>query len=435
MRFLFFMFISILSIALLGSEAKSFSKTHAESLLESPEMLKKYLDSHMSDRGTLSYYYIYYKQSKNYLSAIMTLTDIVNLTDSSKTVLVHKKEFETILRIAAAKYNDSGGSLFIESDSPTTLSMADRRFFATLNQIVNIFSKSGLPPREDAWIFWKTYTLLFSNIKSGVEWGGDEFSHRLWNRYIKMSQDESLLSYLGFFFFFIEGESSLLPGKDFYFSKLHNNINLIKNANSTENQSLANISTLMARFTIENISIIPDIKYVPWSEFKRLRAEYFRDSSEKRENCSYIENRSEMFLKLGKEFKETLEYNKAVFVIEGCDEKRNYPFLIKKNVIIIPIEEAFLTDVAITIHYTGEQNYSKSQMQSLLSGALLSSLNKYIEGGYESEFGKELLYAYYTNRINFLRDALFIYPVFSSKNLLSTDDIKNAALFIKQFYR
>lgn len=154
----------------------------------------------------------------------------------------------------------------------------------------------------------------------------------------------------------------------------------------------------------------------------------------KKKKCAYLKEREDLFSGREHIYGSPMNYNRALGIMEGCEIAFNFPFVVTTSKVIIPYEERYLLDLALALYYIRYGGYDRTRATSLISGGIVSSINNYQKGGFSSPFGMELLYAYYTGRLQSLRDAVFLYPLFLEGDTVSGKELMDAATFITDFY-
>lgn len=410
-----------------------FSNNIAEAYSGDLPALRKYLEQFETGRQVYPYYYWYYLRGENFLSALMVMMEIINTSNSYQTAEDYSKEFEFIV-VSGVKDIVKDAALFEKLQRKITLQEADKRFFSILNQIILLSPKGEEGINRDAWILWKAMTILFSNINEGIDWKGDEFIHGIWNNYLNLTKDESLEGYLAFYFYFINRDGSMLPSAGFFYDKLEKFVTVSKIKNEKEREVLDNLSTLVAKFSLENIRNMPDIVFLEAKAFDIEKAAADSASSDFTQKCQQLKEREKMLSGYKEGLGETIEYNRAIYIMEGCDRTKAYPFFIDKGRIVIRAGDEYLLDTAIAFFFAKNQRFDMKQANSIISGAVLSSIGKYLKGGHRSAFGNSMIYAYYTDRIKFFKDSMFIYRLFSGGDELTNENIKENTDFIVEFF-
>ncbi len=422
--------ILFITFSLLGTP---FSAEHAFSIKEQTETLKTYLDSTDPLPQKELFYFIYYKRKALYMPAVMSLINYVNQTDSYSDIQGYENLYDTILQNAPEIHMQNNIELYkkgIDLKSQSTelkLSDIDMKFFLYMKELSDyVISKNAQVPNYI--ILSKGMSLIFTDISSGINWEGDEHLHSVWNQYLKMNREGTLESYLSFFFFFTKKENYGLPSKNIYFNKLSESINLFKEGTSLD--SVENdIKTLIVATYVKNFRKLPEIMYISEKEFNDKSNTLKRNYSE----CSYLKNRAEMFKSMGEIYTQAFKESDALEIINNCAEDNSIPIIFDKDKIYIEKENAFLTDIAIVISFANKGIIKKEDINIYLNIATLSAIVKYKSNKNKSSYGKELYYAYFTNRLKEYISSRFIYGFIKNPEQI-TKELDSYLGFISDFY-
>lgn len=411
-----------------------FSPDVAEELSSDVGSLEKYLDRFPGVETVHAYRYWQYLRTERFLPALLTLIELVNRAPSLDPAVQFRDEM-AFLVISGIKRIPREVNLF---DRPGALSVGELsdRFFFIFDQVVSLYAEGSGGSRRDSWLLYRSLSLFFSST-DGPAAAEEPFVKELLGRYYALWKEGVLLPYLSFYSFFTVGDRTFLPTETIYSEKLADLVPLPKSRDEKkERAAIENITRLMGRFSLENISLLPAMEFIETDDVRKwYRADHPTAGKELDEFCAVFDERQAMLAPYRDDLFAPFLYNRALSLMEGCDPLHELPFVIEGKTLYLAAADRWLRDVAVAYYLIRKNNYSYREAGGLLSGALLASIARYRKEGRHTPFGNALVYAYYTDCIADLRDALFLYRQYGNDPSVFTREKTTEAIgFVTSFF-
>jgi len=411
-----------------------FSLDLAEELASTGAPLGAYLDRFSDTPATRAYRYWYYLRAGRFLPALLTLIETVNGARSLEPAMMFRDEIPFLV-MNGIKQIPPDVNLFGKSGELADAGFS-HRFFFILDQVAVLYADRNGGLRRDAWLLYRTFALFFSSI--GIPRNDeDPYVDRLLRHFYLLWKDGLLLSYLDFYAFFTGGDGSYLPSASRYAERFSSLVPLPKFQNADkERETIETVTRFVARFILERLSIVPELEFVDTDDVRawhrmmrstdRVPAEAYR--------CAVFDTRSEMLSPFKDELFQPLVENRALTIMEGCDPRHEIPFVLTGPKMYLSTSDRWLSDVALVHSLIMHGSFSYREAASLMSDSLLAALGRYLKEGKKRPFGTMLLYAYHTNRIASLRDALFLYRKYAEDADYTTEGRQDTIRFTATFF-
>jgi len=407
----------------------------AEELSADVGSLKDYLDRFPDVPSAHAYRYWYYLRSERFFPALLTLVELVNGSPAIDPAAQFRDEI-AFLVISGIKRVPHDVNLFDRPGGLTVGEFSDR-FFFIFDQVVSLYTENSAGSRRDSWLIYRTLSLFFSSTNGPATDVDDPFVSALLSRYYALWKEGVLLPYLSFYSYFTAGDRTFLPAETVYSEKLASRIPLPKvRDEKKERAAMENIARLMGRFSIENLSLLPAIEFIETDDVRKwYREKHPSSDRELEEHCAVFDERNTMLAPFRDDLFEPFLYNRALTLMEGCDPRHELPFIVIGKTLYLAAADRWLRDIAVAYYLVRENNYSYREASGLLSGALLASIARYRKEVRKGPFGNALVYAYYTDRIEPLRDALFLYRQYGDEPTVFTREKTDETVdFVTSFF-
>ena len=380
-----------------------FSYTIISEIAPHTDLILSYLNQHQDDTEQHYFRLSYYLRTGNFFSALITFIHMANIGVLDSAVIPYEKEFTNI--IAGGIKNSksaSAGKMYGQRtpDSPMSITEFSTNFFAVVSYLA---SQNKTPPDSkedtDLKILSMAFQYTFSNFFNGIDLEKDSYLKTLFSQIIKLKNAKLLNSYLEFFFFFLKKTGNAPQYRKY---RLLKDEGAIAGFDRHLNNKIASsrMKKLFASFYLDNIEKMPQIEYSGRSEISKISKNGLKNV------CSYLENREEWLKSLVFKDPDDIRYNESVRIVENCPGAFRLPFIIFDDRIVVEKEYWWITDIAIALKYITDNNTEQKSAESILNGAVRSSLSK-VEGSDPSKFADLLYFFYYTDRSSDLLFALY----------------------------
>lgn len=409
----------------------SFIPFIADSLHDTPLIMKKYLHEKEGNYNSLQYRYAYFIERKHRLAAIMTLFEIVNRAKSTSVVDFYRKDVTSLIfsGIRNARKlimsNESGdGSIFLDEDV---------MFFTLFSQFVSREEREDFD-FSDAEIFFTISELLFKKMHLFKNWKNDPLLQSTLGYMLSLYKNGLLEGYLGMFFYFITDDSSSVPAWDVFFKSYYGKHVMIKKdvINKGELSYVGKISQLfIAEMFLEKINFMPRIMFPDKESMEKIKTSEGREKSSKDESlCSHLKERHSMISEFSFLENSALKHNRNLFIMKGCDPDYDFPFRYDETSVYMPDNSSYMVDFAVVSHLAGKFKIRKKEAERLFLAASLSTLRKYVLENRRDEFGDKLFYAYATGRMKKFVKALVLQRFYDFEK---NSEIEDASAFVSHF--
>ena len=380
-----------------------FSYTVASETASDTDLLLSYLNNHQDDTEQHYFRLSYYLRTKNFFSALITFMHMVNMGVADPSVLIYEKEFTNIISGGIKDSRSSGTEKIYgqrNPDSPMSIAEFSVNFFAVVSYLASQDkTPSGSKEDTDLKILSMAFQYTFTNFFNGIDLEKDSYLKMLFSRIIKLKNAKLLNSYMRFFFFFLKKTGEAPHYRQY---RLLKDEGAIAGFDKHLNNGVASsrMKRLFASFYLDNIEKMPQIEY---SDHPAISVK----TGKKTENvCRYLDTREEWLRNLVFKDSDDLRYNESIRIIENCPGSFQLPFIITDGRIIVEKEYSWITDVAIALKYITDNDIKQETAESILNGAVRSSLSK-AGGSDSSKFADLLYFFYYTDRSSDLLFALY----------------------------
>lgn len=387
-----------------------FSLDMAERLSAAPDALHAYLDRFPDTTSADPYRYWYYLRTRHFLPALLTLIRMVNRSSSLEPARLFRDDL-AFVALNGIKGIPPEIDLY-GNEAETDDEHASHRFFFILDQVASLYAADDRDLRRDAWLLYRSLALFFSS--NDVPRSRDPYFERLLKHFYWLWKEGNLLSYLDFYAFFTGGGGEYLPSAEGYARRFSKLVPLPKIENlHGEKERLHAISKLVARHIITSLSASPFVQLVEaddihrWYQATHSSAQSDRVSRDRR--CLVFDEREKMLAPYKDDLLQPLVENKALAIMAWCDPRHLPPMIIEGMKIYLSSADRWFSDAAVTYGLIVGGSFSYREAASLMNGALLSALRRYLIEGNDRPFGEILRYAYHTGRLPLLCDALFLH--------------------------
>ncbi len=354
-------------------EAECFSHSVANEIYENNSLIEKYLGRFASNQHADGYRYYYYLKEKNFLAAVTTIIHMVNKGSLPSSIDDPFVELNNSIIQGVRKVNEQEKANVNQpftgsAMSPKTVEELESDFFSLMTYVASYVSER-MGSSRDSSIIYRTYSILLSNIASGVKWEGDRFLHERFNILVSLKNDNLLEDYFSLFFFKSRGDDFNLPSFS-SFMRLRDSGAVSFNERFYSNISgRSSFRNIIAGFFLDNLHKLPQIIVTETLPVKTTELE--------RISCEYLKERGEWLKSLPAEMRrEVLYYNEAVKIVEQCEGSLSFPFIIDENTIYILSDSMWMIDIALSLRYLAAEGLGRKDGDTVLRGAVRASLEK-----------------------------------------------------------
>jgi hypothetical protein len=400
--------------------AECFSHSVANEIYNNNTHIKKYLERFPKSDYQSGYRYYLYLKEQSFLAAATTLMDMVNKENLPRSITDPFKELNNSLIQGVRNNNrddESDLSPFRnEVAAPKKVNDLEKEFFSLLTYVASYVSETG-GSSKDSMIIYRTYSILLSNIATGIDWEGDSFIHKLFNTLVSVKNESLLEDYISLFFFNSRGDDFNLPSFSNYLK--------LKNSGAVSFQpkvtGKSHFRRIIAGFFIDNLQKMPEIVITDSLPKK--------NSTEKTGDCPYLKERGEWITSIPNISEDVSYFNEAVKIVEMCEGSLSFPFLIEKEKIYLLKGYEWLADIAISMRYLVEENISVKDGNIVLNGAVKASIEKAQKSSMEKDF---LIYSEKIGKSAEILRAFFVLYLNSDDEKKQTAQINEAAMFLSE---
>ena len=377
-----------------------FSYTIVSEISSDTDMFLSYLNSHQDNTEQHFFRLSYYLRTKNFFSALITLIQMVNTGNTDASTLIYEKEFANIIEGGIKESRNSGNFKAYEQrdpSNPVSIREFSINFFAVVSYLASQDkTPAGTENDSDLRILSRSFEYMFSSFINGIDLEKDEYQKTLFNKLLKLKNGNLLESYLKFFFYFSKKTGPLPNYRQYILLK---NLDAVVGFDEHLGNRMASgsLKKLFASFYLDNMGKMPRIEYPAHSVAPKNENEI----------CEYLNERETWLSNLILKDPQDLKYNESVKIIEGCPGVFQLPFVILEDKIIVESENRWIVDIAVALKYLIDNDIEMKDADTILRGAVRSSLSKVEVSAGSSQFADLLYFFYYTDQSPDLLFALY----------------------------